>query len=350
MKGMGFYDAALRPLLFRMDPESAHDFAFKALEAGFVSAKPYKNPILEQHLFSLPFPNPLGLGAGFDKNARAVSHWHKLGFGFVEVGTVTWHPQPGNDKPRMFRLPEDKAIINRMGFNNDGAQVVADRLRSSQRKITLGMNLGKSKITGLKDAPEDYRQSFVALKEFGDYFVVNVSSPNTPGLRSLQERGPLSEIFSAIKGVDASKPLFVKVAPDLEFDALDEVMEVAKEHKLTGIIATNTTISRDGIPVGHKNRDESGGLSGAPLKKRANEVLSHLHKSCGKDMILIGVGGIFNGDDLYEKIARGAHLCQVYTGWIYGGPSMVPRSLNQLAERMEREGIHSLGELRGSGA
>ncbi len=349
MKAMGFYDAALRPLLFRMDPESAHDLAFKALAIGLVSAKTYKNPILEQQLFSLPFPNPLGLGAGFDKNAIAVQHWHKLGFGFVEVGTVTWHPQPGNDKPRMFRLPEDKAIINRMGFNNDGAQGVAERLRSSKSKITLGINLGKSKITELKDAAEDYRRSFSALKDFGKYFVVNVSSPNTPGLRSLQERGPLSEIFSAIKGVDASKPLFVKVAPDLEFDALDEVVDVARQYKLTGIIATNTTITRDAIPVGHKNRDESGGLSGAPLKKRANEALSHLYKACGNDMILVGVGGIFNGDDLYEKIALGAHLCQVYTGWIYGGPSMVPRSLKQLAERMNREGIHSLGELRGTG-
>ena len=199
---MGFYDAALRPLLFRMDPESAHDLAFKALEAGVVTAKPYKNTILEQHLFSLAFPNPLGLAAGFDKNARAVSHWHKLGFGFVEVGTVTWHAQPGNPKPRMFRLPLDKAIINRMGFNNEGATAVAERLRSCSRNATLGINLGKSKITELKDAPEDYRQSFIALKEFGDYFVVNVSSPNTPGLRSLQERAPLSEIFAAIKSVN----------------------------------------------------------------------------------------------------------------------------------------------------
>ncbi len=344
---MGFYNAALRPLLFRLDPESAHDLAFKALAAGAVSLKPYQNPILEQHLFNLQFPNPLGLGAGFDKNARAVSHWHQLGFGHVEVGTVTWRAQPGNPKPRMFRLPEDKAIINRMGFNNEGASAVALRLGMVDRNLTLGINLGKSKVTPIEKAAEDYVSSFHALKDRGDYFVVNVSSPNTPGLRSLQERGPLGEIFAGMKEVDATKPLFVKVAPDLEFDALDEVIGVAREHKLTGIIATNTTISRDAIPTGRKNRDEAGGLSGAPLKKRANEVLAHLYRNCSKDMILIGVGGIFNGDDLYEKIALGAHLCQVYTGWIYGGPKMVPDCLRQLAQRMTQEGIKSVAELRG---
>ena len=345
---MGLYDAAIRPLLFRMDPESAHDFAFRYLEKGLVSVRPLESPLLEQTLFGVQFKNPLGLGAGFDKNARAVSHWHKLGFGFVEVGTVTWHAQPGNPKPRLFRLPEDKALINRMGFNNDGAERVAERLRGSLPRVALGINLGKSKITELNDAPNDYRQSFNALKDFGDYFVINVSSPNTPGLRSLQERGPLAEIFSAVREVDSQKPLFVKVAPDLEFDALDEVVAVAREHNLAGIIATNTTISRDAIPRGHKNRDEAGGLSGEPLKSRSNEVLKHLYKACGKDMVLIGIGGIFNGDDLYEKIALGAHLCQVYTGWIYGGPQMVPRSLRQLAGRLEKEGIKSIAELRGS--
>lgn len=346
---MGFYNAALRPLLFRLDPEAAHDLAFKALERGVVSAKTFESPLLEQELFGVRFPNPLGLGAGFDKNARAVSQWHKLGFGSVEVGTVTWHAQPGNPKPRMFRLPEDQAIINRMGFNNDGADAVAERLENVKSAIPLGINLGKSKVTPLEKAPEDYQDSFQRLKDSGAYFVVNVSSPNTPGLRSLQEKGPLGEIFAAIKEIDSAKPLFVKVAPDLEFDALDEVVEVATQHKLTGIIATNTTISREAIPTGHSNREEAGGLSGAPLKKRSNEVLAHLYKICPKDMILIGVGGIFTGDDLYEKIALGAHLCQVYTGWIYGGPQMAPTALRGLCDRLTREGM-TLSTLRGSKA
>jgi len=344
---MGFYEAALRPLLFRMDPESVHDLAFKALERGAVSTKVYENKLLEQDLFGVRFSNPLGLAAGFDKNARAVDHWHKLGFGSVEVGTITRNGQTGNPKPRLFRLPDDKALINRMGFNNDGAEAVAARLNHSASQIPLGINLGKSKVTPLEQAPEDYQESFRQLKEYGAYFVVNVSSPNTPGLRSLQERGPLSEIFRAIKEVDSTKPLFVKVAPDLELSALDEVVEVALEHGLTGIIATNTTISREGIPENRSNRNEAGGLSGAPVRNKSNEILRHLYRTCGEKMILIGVGGIFTGDDLYEKIALGAHLCQVYTGWIYGGPHMAPSCLERLAERMEDEGIQSLKDLRG---
>jgi dihydroorotate dehydrogenase len=344
---MGVYDAALRPLLFRMDPESVHELAFKALEKGAVSVKPFESPLLEQEFFGYHFDNPLGLAAGFDKNARAVPHWHKLGFGFVEVGTITCLAQPGNPKPRLFRLPEDKALINRMGFNNDGAETVAKRLEGVHSQIPLGINLGKSKITPLEEAPLDYQNSFRQLQNHGAYFVVNVSSPNTPGLRSLQERVPLGEIFCAIREIDATKPLFVKVAPDLEFDALDEVIEVAATYNLTGIIATNTTISRDAIPKGRKNRDEAGGLSGAPLKKRSNEVLAHLYKAADKDMILIGVGGVFTGDDLYEKLGLGAHLCQLYTGWIYGGPQMVPDCLRTLATRMEKEGIKTLAELRG---
>lgn len=345
---MGVYEAALRPLLFRLDPESAHDLAFRALEKGRVSASAFESPLLEQELFGVRFDNPLGLAAGFDKNARAVNHWHKLGFGFAEIGTVTFHSQPGNDKPRLFRLPEDRAIINRMGFNNDGASTIASRMRLAQPQIPIGINLGKSKLTALENAASDYQQSYRLLKEVGAYFVVNVSSPNTPGLRSLQDRGPLSEIFSAIREVDASKPLFVKVAPDLEFDALDEVVAVAEEHHLTGIIATNTTVERTGVPETHTNRNQVGGLSGLPLKTRSNEVLSHLRKACSAGMVLIGVGGIFSGDDIYEKISLGAHLCQTYTGWIYGGPQMVPNCLRQLAIRMEREGIKKLDDLRAS--
>ena len=347
---MGFYNGALRPLLFRMDPESAHDLAFKALEKGTVSAKTFESPLFEQEFFGVKFPNPLGLAAGFDKNARAVPHWHKLGFGSVEVGTVTWHAQPGNPKPRLFRLPEDQALINRMGFNNDGAEKVASRLWGLKPAIPIGINLGKSKVTPLEEAANDYQLSFRALKDFGAYFVVNVSSPNTPGLRSLQERGPLAEIFSAIRSVDDTKPLFVKVAPDLEFTALDEVIDVAREHHLTGIIATNTTISRGGVSADAPHRNEAGGLSGRPLWHLSNKVLKHLYQACGQEMILIGVGGIFTGQDLYDKIACGAHLCQVYTGWIYSGPQMAPRCLEELENLLERNGITSLSDLRGSAA
>lgn len=334
--------------MFRLDPEAAHDLAFKALETGAVSVASFENPIFEQELFGVRFPNPLGLAAGFDKNARAVPHWHKLGFGSVEVGTVTWHAQPGSPKPRLFRLPEDQALINRMGFNNDGAEKVAGRLWGLRPAIPVGINLGKSKITLLEDAANDYQLSFRALKDFGAYFVVNVSSPNTPGLRSLQERGPLSEIFSAIRSVDAAKPLFVKVAPDLELTALDEVAEVAQEHHLTGIIATNTTTSRPGIPADRPHRDEAGGLSGKPLWQMSNEILKHLYKTCPKEMILIGVGGIATGQDLFDKIACGAHLCQIYTGWIYGGPKMVPQCLEEFENLLERQGVKNLGELRGT--
>ncbi|MEA2552786.1 MAG: dihydroorotate dehydrogenase [Fimbriimonadaceae bacterium] len=347
---MGLYQAALRPLLFRMDPESAHDLAFKALERGAVTAKAYENEALHQTVFGLLFKNPLGLAAGFDKNARAVPHWHRLGFGHVEVGTVTWHPQPGNPKPRLFRLPEDKALINRMGFNNDGAEAVAERLSKSDSHIPLGINLGKSKVTPLEQAADDYQKSFRAMEAFGDYFVVNVSSPNTPGLRSLQERGPLAEIFSALRGVSADKPLFVKVAPDLELTALDEVVQVAAEHNLTGIVATNTTISREQIPSGRTHRDEAGGLSGQPIFEMSNKTLAHLYRTAPKEMVLIGVGGVFTGRDLYDKIAHGAHLAQVYTGWIYGGPQMAPRCLAELASLLEREGISDLAELRGMAA
>ena len=344
---MGFYKAALRPLLFRMDPESAHEMAFKALERGAVNVKPFESPLLGQELFGIQFSNPLGLAAGFDKNARAVAQWHKVGFGFAEIGTVTWHAQPGNPRPRLFRLPEDKALISRMGFNNDGAVAVADRLSKTKSQVPLGINLGKSKITQLERAAQDYQDSFRALKEFGDYFVVNVSSPNTPGLRTLQEKGPLSEIFGAIREVDASIPLFVKVAPDLELPALDEVVAVAAQHRLTGIIATNTTLSRDEIPAGRPHREESGGLSGLPLRERANEIMKHLYRACGQSMILIGVGGIFSGDDLYDRIGAGAHLCQVYTGWIYGGPNMAPSTLQRLSQRMEQEGHVKIDDLRG---
>jgi dihydroorotate dehydrogenase len=343
---MGFYAAVVRPLAFKIDPERVHDIAMECIRRGWVKAKPYSNPKLAQTLFGVNFPNPLGLAAGFDKNAVALDHWHRLGFGFVEAGTVTHLRQAGNPRPRLFRLPEDRAIINRLGFNNDGAQAVADRMAAAHPAIPVGINLGKSRLTELEDAVEDYAASFTLLHKLGAYAVVNVSSPNTPGLRSLQERGPLTDILQALKAIDAQKPLFVKVSPDLEFDALDEVVDVCLTAGCTGLIATNTTLSRANLS---SVPDEDGGLSGAPLYALSDAVLAHLARAVGNQMILIGVGGIFSADDLYRKIALGAHLAQVYTGWVYGGPSMAPTILRGLAERMEREGVASLEALRGKG-
>jgi len=348
MGSMSLYESFLRPLAFRFDPEWVHERAMEGLRRGAFRAPSVEDERLGQTLFGVRFANPLGLAAGFDKNAVAVDHWHQLGFGHVEIGTLTWHAQPGNPRPRLFRLPEDKAIINRMGFNNDGAAVVAERLASARPKIPLGVNLGKSKVTELADAPKDYRASFERLRSFGDYFVVNVSSPNTPGLRSLQERGPLTEILVAIREVDATKPLFVKVAPDLEFSALDDVVAVAHEVGLTGLIATNTTLSREGLKSTGEVTREAGGLSGAPLREKADAFLAHLAGSCDASMVLIGVGGIMTADDLYRKIGLGAHLCQIYTGWIYGGPMTVPNLLQGLVARMEGEGIGSVAALRGA--
>jgi dihydroorotate dehydrogenase len=245
----------------------------------------------------------------------------------------------------MFRLPEDQGLINRLGFNNHGSKAFATTLASAMPKIPVGVNLGKSKIVDLDGAAADYQASYRLLHHLGDYFVINVSSPNTPGLRQLQDRARLEEIVDAIQEVDSTRPLFIKIAPDLEWAAIDEIVQLAEEKQLTGLIATNTTVNRDGLV---SRIQEEGGVSGKPLKQRSNEVLSHLYHACPKEMILIGVGGIFDGDDLYEKICLGAHLCQIYTGWIYGGPQMVPLALERLDALMNRDGVTSLSELRGT--
>lgn len=343
---MSLYDTLIRPILFQMDPEKVHNAGLSLIASGLVETKPFVHRELEQKLFGLKFGNPLGLAAGFDKDGVAVPFWHKLGFGFIEIGTVTWHPQPGNPQPRLFRLPSDQAIINRFGFNNEGAMRMEQRrLLGFKPPIPLGINLGKSKITPLERAAEDYRKSFERLHPHGDYFVVNVSSPNTPGLRSLQERGPLIDILAAMRSVTTEKPIFIKVSPDLEHSALDDVVEVAYAMDVTGLIATNTTLSRSGLAG---DGSEAGGLSGAPLRQLSNQTLKHLAQACGKDKLLIGVGGIFTGEDLYEKIALGAHLCQLYTGWVYGGPGTVPRILEEFVAICESRGVRNLGELRGS--
>lgn len=275
-------------------------------------------------LFGVRFPNPIGLAAGFDKDAVVIDQWRNLGFGFIEVGTVTRHPQPGNPKPRLFRLRKDQAIINRMGFNNAGADAMARRLESAKPGIPVGVNIGKSKITPLEEAAEDYAYSFRLLKGFADYVVVNVSSPNTPGLRELQDKDALRKILSTLKSLDSAQPLFVKISPDLTRGAIEDVVSVAIETKLTGIVATNTTVSREMLPY---DPGIQGGLSGAPLTQLADETLRFVKEISGTQLIIIGVGGIMSPTDATRKIAHGADLIQVYTGWVYSGPQFVPHLL-----------------------
>ena len=345
LRPMGLYESVLRPLAFRLDPEAAHETAMRAIRSGLLSVPAYAHPLLESERFGVHFPNPVGLAAGFDKNGVALDRWKAFGFGFVEAGTVTFHPQPGNPKPRMFRVPEAQGLINRMGFNNEGAAALA--LNAREVGIPLGINLGKSKVTELLDAPGDYAASFRLLHKKGDYFVVNVSSPNTPGLRALQDAGALREILAAMREVDLNRPLFVKVAPDLTPHALDELVTVAVEARLTGLIATNTTVSRDMLP---RDPNEAGGLSGLPVQRMADASLAHLYRVCPKDMVLVGVGGVMNGEDAYRKITLGASLVQLYTGWIYGGPALVPAINRHLVELLERDGFRSLDEARGTSA
>lgn len=342
---MSLYESLIRPALFLLDPEVAHEFGMGLIRRGVVRARKVHDARLSQTLLGRTFQNPIGLAAGFDKNAVALDYWDDLGFGFAEIGTITHLAQPGNPKPRLFRLPSDKALINRMGFNNDGAEAISDRIEESHPTIPIGINLGKSKITDLVDAAQDYQASFRLLHTQGDYFVVNVSSPNTPGLRGLQEKSALREILAALRDVDFTRPLLVKISPDLSLGALEDVIEVAIEQRLTGIIATNTTIGRDGLST---DPHQDGGLSGLPLTVISRDVLAHLYANVPREMILIGVGGIIDSDHLYDRIASGAHLCQIYTGWIYGGPNTVPRLLEGLLVRMEKEGIRSIEELRGT--
>lgn len=325
---MDFYKQLLRPLLFhglKTDPEQLHLSALGILERLQATAdRPLgstvlatadrlcclHDPRLAQTLWGLEFPNPFGLAAGFDKDGVAAGIWHHLGFGFAELGTVTWHAQPGNPKPRLFRLPGDRAVLNRMGFNNAGALALRDRLAAlGERSIPLGVNLGKSKITPLTAAAQDYLQSFQSLRALGDYFVVNVSSPNTPGLRSLQDAKPLGEILDALQQENrGEKPLLVKIAPDLSWEAIARVLDLAKQYKLAGIVATNTTIARDRLQTqtlartGKPIAEEPGGISGAPLKNRATAVIRFIRQQTGGSLPIIGVGGVFSAADAWEKI------------------------------------------------
>ncbi len=352
----------LRPLAFRLPPETAHDVAVVGMEviqhsrflrASLGSCMTVVDPRLRQRVFGLHFPGVVGLAAGFDKDARLLPSWDALGFGFVEVGTVTPQPQAGNPRPRLFRLPRDGAVINRMGFNNAGAAAVRARLLRFRKSgawpaIPVGVNLGKNKATPLEKAPDDYVALFNAFHDLADYLVVNVSSPNTPGLRELQEKGRLGEILAAIQARNhGRKPILMKVAPDLEWARLDDVLALCQEHHLAGIIATNTTISREGIRT---TTAETGGLSGRPLRERATAFIRHIFRATGGRLPILGAGGIFTADDAWEKILAGASLTQIYTGFIYQGPTIARDIHRGLLKRMDREGIRHVSEVVGKGS
>lgn len=315
---MGFYESFLRRALFSLDPESAHNVALWAVSSGLVSVGDVpRRPVTAM---GLNFDNPVGLAAGFDKNGVALDQWHRLGFGFVEVGTVTRHAQPGNPKPRLFRLPESRALINRMGFNNAGADDMARRFESGRPQIPVGINIGKSKVTPIEEAESDYAYSYARLAPLADYIAVNVSSPNTPGLRGLQDREPLRRILGALRDQPVQRPILVKISPDLEDGGLEDIAKVVEELDLAGVIATNTTLSRSGLA---QDPGQDGGLSGAPLTQRSDDVVGRLRNLLGTGRTLVGVGGVMSLDDARRKLQLGADLIQVYTGWVYGGPSFV---------------------------
>ena len=381
-----FYRTFVRPALFAQESEAIHNRTLAAL--GWASRHPalcgaaaacYGAPELPVELFGLRFPNPVGLAAGMDKHAAAAPIWPALGFGFSELGGVTWHAQPGNPQPRMFRAVADAALVNRMGFNNPGAEALAAKL-AAWRALgrwpahPVGINLGKSKVTPLAEAAQDYADSLRALWPHADFFVVNVSSPNTPNLRQLQDKAALDEVLAAVQEVNEAcsvlcapcsetthsrvtehgtrnppKPILVKVAPDLSFEALDEILELVGPRGLAGIVATNTTLARPETTDAKARRiyAETGGLSGRPLRARSTEVIRHLHRQTGGRLPLIGVGGIFSAAEAWEKITAGASLVQVYSGLVYEGPGLARTIVVGLRERVEREGMKSLREAVG---
>lgn len=379
---MDIYQLALRPLMFKglkADPEQVHrQFMEACAQLEAKSDRPwgiwllrqiygqlgYQHEALTQDLWGLNLSNPVGLAAGFDKDGVASTLWPAFGFGFAELGTVTYHGQPGNPQPRLFRLPEDEAAINRMGFNNHGAAQMATVLATAKPLrqqlqqaglplMPLGINLGKSKITPLEEAVADYCNSFKLLQEYADYVVVNVSSPNTPGLRSLQSVEQLTPILATLQQENSRQvPLLVKIAPDLAWEDITAIVQLAESYKLAGIIATNTTINRDGlktqrIPMtGHSPKDELGGLSGAPIRMRATEVIRFIRRQT--KIPIVGVGGIFTAKDAWEKIAAGASVVQVYTGWTYEGPWMVRRILQGLVQTLEAYGFQKITDAVGT--
>ncbi|HMQ47979.1 MAG TPA: quinone-dependent dihydroorotate dehydrogenase [Saprospiraceae bacterium] len=338
------YSYLLKPMLFLLSPEQAHHLTLFLLKLmlrlplvgrAFRSTYEFKHPSLERALFGLRFPNPVGLAAGFDKDGQHFEAMSSLGFGFIEVGTITPMPQAGNPRPRLFRLPQDRALINRMGFNNEGVDALVTRLKKArQNKLIIGGNIGKNKLTPNEEAAKDYLLCFKALFPYVDYFVVNVSSPNTPDLRALQEKEPLSALLQTLQSANLQqpkpKPILLKIAPDLNEHQLDDIIEIVQETNLAGIIATNTTIARDGLKTKTKELEKigAGGLSGLPLRQRSTEVIRYLHKRTQGKIPIIGVGGINSPEDAMEKLKAGASLIQIYTGLIYEGPDLIKR-INQ---------------------
>ena len=362
------YKYCFRPLLFLKDAEEAHEQTL-----AFLSCVDFLAPILEP-FFSvsdsrlqvgigpLHFPNPVGLAGGFDKNGKAIKIWPAFGFGFIEIGAVTALAQPGNPKPRLIRLPKDHALINRLGFNNEGAEAIGAHLgallgNGGRLKIPLGINIGRSKVVKTEDAAADYLFTFERLYPFGDFFTLNVSSPNTPNLRDLQEKNLLKDLLAAIqtknqelaeKERSGRKPIFVKVDPDMEISQLDQVIDVLESRQVTGIIATNATaFLREKLTAGI---DEPGGLSGKPLRERATSFIRHIYQATRGRLPIIGVGGIFTAEDAYEKIKAGATAVQILTGFVYEGPCAVKRINRGLLRLMERDGFKNISEVVGSEA
>lgn len=341
-----FYRRLVRPWLFRSDPEEVHERALTlapklgrsriargAIEALFV----VEDRRLRQTVFGIEFPNPVGLAAGFDKNAVGLNLWPSLGFGFVEIGSVTSRSQEGNPPPRLFRLPGERALINRMGFTNDGAEAIAPRVPLVPHRVPVGVNIGKSRDVELAGAADDYAATIERFRGRADFFVLNVSSPNTPGLRKLQDKGFLDDLLAKAK---QETPVLVKVAPDLTFEQLDDVLELARKHNLAGIIATNTTVDHPVPP--------EGGLSGAPLRGRATEFVRHIRRQTRGQLKVVGVGGIFTAADAYERIRAGANLVEVWTGLVYEGPAMVARINRHLLRLLERDGFGNIAEAVGT--
>jgi dihydroorotate dehydrogenase len=338
----------IKPLLFRFNPEKAHYLTFDLLKT-FVgnsvsrqiasSIFAVHDPKLEKELFGLKFSNPVGLAAGLDKDARVFDELGALGFGHIEIGTLTPKAQPGNEKPRLFRLVKDEALINRMGFNNQGVDDAVKRLKKKKTKVIIGGNIGKNKVTPNEEAVEDYEYCFKALFDVVDYFVVNVSSPNTPNLRELQDKKPLSDILNRLqdlnKGMPKRKPILLKIAPDLTDTQLDDIIDIVRTTGIDGLVATNTTISREGLSYSKEEIDAygMGGLSGKPLTRRSTEVIRYLKQKSGNAFPVIGVGGIHSAEDALEKLDAGADMVQLYTGFVYEGPGLIKRINKAILKR-----------------
>lgn len=361
------YKSLIRPILFRFDSEDIHVFVLHRLARYHEILKHFRhlfqvhNPILAQTIFNKTFPNPVGLAAGFDKFAIGIPVWNYLGFGFSEIGTITGLEQPGNPRPRLFRLIEDEALINRFGFNNHGADKAAGRLEHWEKEhllhdIPVGINIGKSKIVELDHAKNDYLSSFEKLWPYGDYFVVNVSSPNTPNLRELQDKSFLTDILMLLSEKNARlsheskippKAILVKIAPDLSLSQIDDVISVVETTGIDGIVATNTTIERNGLRSDASLTNETGGLSGKPLEKRSTEIIRYIYTATQGKIMIIGAGGIFTAEDAYEKIRAGASLVQIYTGFIYEGPGICRKINKKLVKLLKRDGFKNIAEAVG---